>query len=653
MKDLEEAIDTARRAVQLTPSDHPNLSSYLNGLGLWLGRLFERSEEVKDLEEAIDTARRAVQLTPSDHPDLSMHLNNLGLWLGRRFEQSGVMKDLEDTIQCYLRAFDCITAIPLERVKAAARCIGKLAHSHKVLEAVKLGQVALDLLPVVNNRNLDRSDQQFALSGFAGITSDLCAVLILDGRIHEAVEYLERGRANIISRLLDDRSDIPEISREHPNLAQRYQSLVAEVNTPFGTAKDSSTTIAKAMRRREAANELETCLQKIRATPGHERFLLGKTVAQMQGDMCEGHIVIVNVSTIRSDALVMTQGTLQAIPLADLNVKDARRWVRTKWMSKKKTELRAKNDEFLEYLTWLWHVCVKHILDHISLLHRGEQVFPRVWWIGCGLASSMPFHAAGIHINASRENALSKVISSYTPSVKALGYTHSQIKRIQNEHPMHDQMLITLMPETPQGANDKKRFKRLKGVPVEAKKIERIVSPYVNLVVRTGTDADDILGQLEKCQISHFACHGMSNLIDPSSSGLVLQRLASDGTLEQDYLSVYRISQLQLTHAKIAYLSACSTAENKGAQLRDEVIHIVSGFQVAGFPHVIGSLWPAGDDECVQVTSGFYLELFRDGGVAEIGGQRVACALREAVMAVRAQDLDMPLNWAQFVHFGA
>jgi hypothetical protein len=31
----------------------------------------------------------------------------------------------------------------------------------------------------------------------------------------------------------------------------------------------------------------------------------------------------------------------------------------------------------------------------------------------------------------------------------------------------------------------------------------------------------------------------------------------------------------------------------------------------------------------------------------------VALALREAVMAVRAEDMDMPLNWAQFVHFGA
>jgi Flp pilus assembly protein TadD len=77
MKDLEEAIDTARRAVQSTPPDLPALVGRLNSLGAWLGRRFIRSGEMKDLEEAIDTARRVVQLTAPDHPDLAMYLSNL------------------------------------------------------------------------------------------------------------------------------------------------------------------------------------------------------------------------------------------------------------------------------------------------------------------------------------------------------------------------------------------------------------------------------------------------------------------------------------------------------------------------------------------------------------------------------------------------
>jgi CHAT domain-containing protein len=141
-------------------------------------------------------------------------------------------------------------------------------------------------------------------------------------------------------------------------------------------------------------------------------------------------------------------------------------------------------------------------------------------------------------------------------------------------------MLITLIPTTPKGPNDKKTLDPLIGVSDEKRVVIEKISPHLSImpIVRITPDANVILADLENCQIAHFACYGISHPTDPSSSGLVLQRLAPDGRLEQDYLTIYRISQSQLKHAKIAYLSAYSTAENKDARLRDEVIHIVSGF---------------------------------------------------------------------------
>jgi hypothetical protein len=38
--------------------------------------------------------------------------------------------------------------------------------------------------------------------------------------------------------------------------------------------------------------------------------------------------------------------------------------------------------------------------------------------------------------------------------------------------------------------------------------------------------------------------------------------------------------------------------------------------------------------------------------VQDMGGRAVASALQDAVMTVRAHDPEMPLDWAQFVHFG-
>jgi CHAT domain-containing protein len=122
--------------------------------------------------------------------------------------------------------------------------------------------------------------------------------------------------------------------------------------------------------------------------------------------------------------------------------------------------------------------------------------------------------------------------------------------------------------------------------------------------------------------------------------------------LVQDRLTMHRISELKLSNARIAYLSACSTAKNKAEQLRDEVIHMVSGFQVAGFPHVVGCLWQSVDRVCLEVTKGFYSSLFRQGG-SHWSDRNVAMALREAVIKAREAEIGAPLNWAQFVHYGA
>jgi Tfp pilus assembly protein PilF len=54
---------------------------------------------MEDLEEAIQTERRAVEVTSPNYPDLASRLNNLGNMLQSRFEQMGRMEDLEDAIE--------------------------------------------------------------------------------------------------------------------------------------------------------------------------------------------------------------------------------------------------------------------------------------------------------------------------------------------------------------------------------------------------------------------------------------------------------------------------------------------------------------------------------------------------------------------------
>ncbi|KAK2669884.1 Tetratricopeptide-like helical domain superfamily [Fusarium oxysporum f. sp. vasinfectum] len=634
MKDLEEAIQAARRAVEATPDGCPDQAAMSNNLGIKLIRRYEGTEEMKDLEEAIETARRAVDSTPDDHPNLAAWLNNAGRFFERLYEQTGKMRDLGKASAYLLQAWSCLHAVPFHRVTAAAKCLELLAIQNRVDQGIDLGRKILDLLPLVHTRTLHRNDQQFLISTFAGVASDLCAFLLSTNRLTEALECLEQGRAIIISQLLDDRSDLSSLRHDHLQLANRYQSLVDEVNAPTRQTTPGVVEALLRKRRQEVAVELDMCLKEIRCVPGHERFMLGQTVTEMQECITGGSIVVINITDFRSDAIIVSNNSLRTIVLPELSASKARLW-------------------FLDYLSWLWYACVKHIVAEISAskTHPSEGL-PRVWWIGSGLASSMPFHAAGVHTRGSTENAYCRLISSYTPSIKELAYAQNQAKRAQEVLMAQDTntMLIAAMPTSRKGPGDEKAPKELPRVEEEMREILILTRSHMRTTVYTHPNTDQVLEALKTCRIAHFACHGTSDYSDPSNSGLILQKSTGlDERLVQDRLTVQRVSDLRLRYAQIAYLSACSTAENKAARLSDEVIHVMSGFQVAGFPHVVGCLWPAGDSERVEVSKRFYsLVLQRNQSVTN----KVASALQEAVMAVRAENLSMPLNWAQFVHYG-
>ncbi|KAF5615633.1 hypothetical protein F25303_13750, partial [Fusarium sp. NRRL 25303] len=432
---------------------------------------------------------------------------------------------------------------------------------NKVDEGIDLGTRILNLLPSVHTRALDRDDQQFVVSTFAGVASNLCSFLLSANRLSEALECLEQGRAIIISQMLDDRSDLSSLCQDHSHLANRYQSLVDEVNVPIRETTPDVVESLLRKRRQEAAAELDMCLKEIRCVPGHERFMLGKTIAEMQECITEGSIVVTNITDFRSDAIIVSSNSLRTIALPDLSASKARSW--------------------------------------------------------------------------------------------ALGYAQNQAKRAQEALVAQDanKMLIAAMPTSPKGPGDKKAPKKLPGVEEEMREILILAHSQTSPTVLTHPSADQVLEVLKACRIAHFACHGTSDSSDPSNSGLILQKSTGpDESLMQDRLTVQQVSDLRLRYAQIAYLSACSTAENKAARLSDEVIHVVSGFQVAGFPHVVGCLWPAGDSECVEVSKRFYSLVLKCN--QSVINNEVASALQEAVMAVRAEDLSMPLNWAQFVHYG-
>ncbi|KAF5856680.1 hypothetical protein ETB97_007037 [Aspergillus alliaceus] len=74
--DLKEAIDSARRAIKITPQGHPDLTGLLNNLGIMLLRRYNRTGSVDDLEDTINITRRAISLTAPDHPNFAKLLSS-------------------------------------------------------------------------------------------------------------------------------------------------------------------------------------------------------------------------------------------------------------------------------------------------------------------------------------------------------------------------------------------------------------------------------------------------------------------------------------------------------------------------------------------------------------------------------------------------
>jgi CHAT domain-containing protein len=138
---------------------------------------------------------------------------------------------------------------------------------------------------------------------------------------------------------------------------------------------------------------------------------------------------------------------------------------------------------------------------------------------------------------------------------------------------------------------------------------------------------------------AHFACHAQSDLKNPSASHLLLVD-------HQDRpLTVQDLTGLQLQHAELAFLSACTTART-GTAMPDEPIHLAAACQLAGYRHVIASLWPISDPDTVGVAKSFYTT------ITETSVNQAAAALHRATCDLRARHRQQPSIWAPYTHTG-
>ncbi|MEV7782324.1 CHAT domain-containing protein [Kitasatospora sp. NPDC088351] len=681
--DLADAIEAGHGAVDAIPLNHPERPRYLSALGVALTTRAEESGSAADLDDAVAACQEALDATPAEHPEHADYGYNLGQSLQRRYDRTCLRQDLDRALRANLEASRTDGARPSTRIQAARAAAALARGFDRDLEASLLAD-AVGRLPEVADRRLSRGDRQHAVGEWSGLAGEAAASALASGagspadRATRALQLLETGRGVLLGQALDTRSDLAELRHRHPGLAQRFEELRNQLDQPLDivtTPENPMPPATVAVRavdatehRRSLVDELNVVLGRIREQEGFAGFALPPAVDQLIAQAVFGPVVTFNVSPDRSDAILLTRDGIDSLHLPDLTfdgvlnrvenfhlalryVSDPRVGVRTRKVAQQTVQ---------GVLEWLWDAAVEPILCRLGFDNEpvAGEAWPRIWWAPGGILSLLPLHAAGYHRAVSgtsggsrnRPTVMDRVVSSYTPTIRVLHHTRQH----GTATPPASRSLIVAMPTTP-GLEG-----RLAHVSAE---VERVRALLPNPTLLIGADEavqeaaqreagirptrNRVLQHLPDCAIAHFACHGAHDSVDPSKSLLLLH------DHERDPLTVASLAEVRLDSAQLVFLSACRTAFTDSAELIDEAIHLASAFQLAGFPHVIGTLWEINDELASTVAADFYAELGSGPtGDGSIDTSETARALHHTVRAMRDRFPESPSLWAAHLHVG-
>lgn len=474
---------------------------------------------------------------------------------------------------------------------------------------------------------MQRHDQQHILGEFAGLAALAASAALEAGKdASHAVQLLELGRSIITGLRFGTRSDLTELREQHKEMAEKFEQLRDILDSPSSSMLDSATggSLASASdtnQRHNASFELEKIIDQIRHLPSFENFLHPPQVDELRAAASLGPVVLINVSKYRCDALLVKTQAIRSIRLPDLHQAEIEEQVELmRSIRSGRTSSLEARDQMSRTLEWLWNVVVRPVLDELRFLEPpSDNNWPHIWWIPTGPLSLLPLHAAGRPFPQSTESALDRVVSSYSPSIKALLYARRNSQK--NLHFESGEALLASMGTTP-GYSD------LMFAEGEVNKLANLLPDSVRRVTLEQPCRKDVLASLDTCTMFHFAGHGESHPSDPSRSSLLLR------DWEKDPLTVENLIGLDLSRKSpwLAYFSACSIGESWVENLYDEAINLISACQLAGFQHVVGSLWEVSDRYFVDAAEEVY-KTIRDGCVFDSG--RVALGVHRATRLLR------------------
>jgi len=669
MEDLDEAIVLDREALDLRPQGHPNRSQSLGNLAIHLSTRYNQLGRMEDLDEGIVLDREALDLRPQGHPSRPRSLNNLACELSARYEKLGAMKDLDEAIvlgreardlcpQGHFLRFDSLINLAchlsvrfahLSHLKDKDEVFSlytQLAHVPQIVTTdglsatriwIRMAQRFQHPTILLAYESSLRSLTQYLvtlpslpqhLSILKNLTSSL-AVDALSTCLHgraptHAVELLEQGRGVFWSQLTRIRSPLDDLVTSVPvgkTLADDFTRLALLIRNALNSpGADQHERLC------HLNVDMHKVVTKIRDLPGLSRFLLPPLFPNLQRAAIGGPVIIVNASAYSCDALiVLLDRDPVHIPLQITHegVRDLSTELHTLTVRAKTVDMTR---ELAAFLRKLWDQIVSPIVDFLQTIHPAQS---RIWWCPTAEFSVLPLHAAGPYRKGQR-NLTDIYISSYTPTLAAL----IRARRCDpSSSATQRKRFIAIGQATAIGESE------LLSVGAELDKIGQHVDGLATFTRIDGEESrvSRVVEELGKNDWVHFACHGLPNPKKPFESAFALR----DG-----HFTIQRIIGCDLKNPEFAYLSACHTTVGD-EESPDEVIHLASAMQFAGFRSVIGTMWAVDDAETNKITSTFYKYMVNESGLLD--HTRAAFALNETMKSV-----NVPFDQRiLYVHLGA
>lgn len=492
------------------------------------------------------------------------------------------------------------SAEPADQV-AGQHAIGRLALEAGQAElAIPILDAAVALLPTLPPRESGWTDRQLRVGDRRGLVEAVVSAHCGIGDAAGAVMTAELGRGVLLAAEANTRVDLTLLRDRQPRLADRFEWVCERLNAPEFPMDE----------RKRWWADYDAELSKIRAIPGFEDFLVPPRVEDLRPKI--GTAVLINAGRHGGHAVLLgANGAPKTIDLPDLLAVDDRVDELLDALEEGLTRRLRRLRVVPDVLAWLWDAVVEPVVSALPESPRPQ----RVWWAPTGVLGLLPLHAAG---QPGQPGALDLLVSSFIPSLRSL-HVALQRKPAQSRR----ELLVTMRhtPDQPDLLEAAAEGALLGGNQLQDK----------------DAVAESVLAALTTSTWAHFACHAVADPVSPAESGLHL----SDGTLK-----LPEIGGLRLDNAELAYLSACSTA-NHGLRHADEVLHLASAFQLAGFRHVVATLWPLTDHIAAEAARAFYRRL-PDGPHADTAAQ----TLREVTLELRAKHADRPDLWATLVHSG-